>query len=90
MTESDSKAKRDAYIREYNRREYVMQIKRDQSLAAAHKKKVLTTKKRLEELSMKDLLYIAYLKCEEAGVDFESKKAELESVLRLLHKPETI
>ena len=90
MSESDSKERRDAYIHEYNRRDYVMQTKRDQSLATAHKKKVLTTKKRLEELSMKDLLYIARLKCEEAGIDFESKKGELESALRLLHGPDVI
>jgi hypothetical protein len=91
MADTDKKqSKRAQYLHEYNRRDYVMETKRAQSLAFAHKKKVMTTKKRFEELSMDDLLYIARLKCTEAGLDFEAQKPMLEAALRILHGPEII
>jgi hypothetical protein len=86
----EKQSKKAQYKHEYNRRDYVMETKRAQSIAYAHKKKVLTTKKRLEELSIDDLLYIAQLKCSESGLDFEAQKFAIKAVLEILHGPETI
>lgn len=78
-------ARRKAYDYEYHRRPEVMAKKRELALEQTRLRNVINMKKKLEELTMGELIYIASSKCAETGVSYEENKEAIEKVLRILH-----
>jgi hypothetical protein len=84
------RSKQAQYKHEYDQRDYVKANERIRLQATSHRRRIQTMKKRLEEFPIEDLIQIAQLKCNEAGLDFEAQKTTIEAVLRILHGQETI
>jgi hypothetical protein len=87
---SRAKEYRQAYDKEYVQRDYVMAASRERSLRKSKEKKVLTTKKRFEEHSVNELMWIAQERCREQGIDFDEKKALMLEAISILHGQDII
>jgi hypothetical protein len=82
----DSKARREAYLKEYFSRQDVIERHRAASIRVGKQKKLATTARRFEEHTMDELLSIASNKCKKHNVDFELKKEGFIELFKILHE----
>ncbi len=77
--------RRAAFLYEYNRRPEVMAKSRQNQINLSHARKLQTTKKRFTEHSIEELTLLAMQRCNETGIDYETNKEAIMTVLRILH-----